>query len=590
MATINEISNAAGYTGNAALGGYIPSAIELDTKPVQQLMAYTVMQNKALFEQRQVDAQDKLKQLAEISQFDITRARGKDKDMAIAAMAELQHFAADYARKGVPRNPQEKIQQEIELQTKIKDATDKIKSLNARGIAYQARLAAIEKESGTAETKTAKKRRLDEVFDTTSWDTPIPLEENYKAEIPEISAPMYTKNTTSVDTGNEIVQQEVSFFNPGQNHKAAFAEGAGLMQKLTLPPNATPEQRAEFELRKAAGGETQTFVSAANALNETLANPRYKDANGDLDENALKNDNPIAGGILNLIDRSNEYNRQLGEDIKNGVYVTKLGKKVNLANVVRKEDLVNIDKNKPLTTADILYLKKFSEATPDTKAEKVDFTGEDIREAGLGVDWYNAKTGRINANKPSASAGGGGTALEGSNQTALLFGEHVNRIKIQLAKNPGRVPVIGYDQTDEITRKALGLQKGEYVTYMADGTALVGSNKDGTGGRPLTIEQQKSNFVVAVKGGSKDEAQLDSKFITEQENGMINTFGTTNGTAIWQGWGTPAKSSSPAGPSAPAAGSPKTINRADLAKKAAASGYSPEAYEKLLKSKGIKIL
>ena len=115
MATINEITNASSYTGNAALGGYIPNAIDIDTKPLVALMGYTVMYNKAQYDQRQKDTDGKILELADISKFDIANARGKDKDEAILAKTQLDAYSREYAMKGVPKTPQENVANLVKL-------------------------------------------------------------------------------------------------------------------------------------------------------------------------------------------------------------------------------------------------------------------------------------------------------------------------------------------------------------------------------------------------------------------------------------------------------------------------------------------
>ncbi len=572
MATVSDITNAASYRGDANLGSFVPSAIEIETRPLATLAAYTVMQNQAFYKQRQIDADSKIKELADLSQYDITNARGKDKELAITMFVDLQKKMKEYAKKGVPTNPQEKIQQELELKSSVKDATDKIKSLNARGIAYNARLNAINKEDTTGEIKSVKKKQLDAEFDAGSWDTPIAAEEKFTVNLPKIGAPVYTKNVTSVNVGNQVIQQEVQFFNPAKNLDNATADVLGF-QNNTLPANATPEQIRQFELGQASGGQAKVLTDAATFLNSALADPKYRNEDGTINQQAVASDNRIAASVLNGIDRYNKYAEDLRQDIRNGFYTTKLGKKIDLLNIVNESDVFTIDKNKPLSAEQIVFVQKFLDAAPDTKDEKIIETDESLKQQGLGLDWYNAKTGRISATKPSASASSGSTTeAGGSNQVALLFGEHVNRLK-NMFGNGAKVVNVSYEKTDEITRKALGLEEGEWVTYLPNGTAMVGS-KGGNGGRPLTVEQLKANFVVAVKGGSKEEAQLDSKFIEEQEGGLNSTFGTTSGTQIWNGWGTPQ--------------SPATTEKSSAPPASGKSGMTDAQYQEFLKKNGLK--
>ena len=541
MASIAEITQGSSYLGNKELGGFIPTAIEIDTKPLQALAGYTVMYNRDQYNQRQKDANEKIAQLAELSKYDIANARGKDKEMAMKVYADLQNKMRDYASRGVPISPEEKVQQEVELKTTVNDAITKIKALNGRGIAYNARLNAINQDANaSAAVKSIRKKQLDEEFDSTEWDTPISAEEKYTVTLPKIGAPVYTKNTTSVDTGNEIVQQEVQIFNPAKNLDNATADVFNFSEQTTLPENATPEQRRQFEIQQASGGTVKVLNDAASFLNAALADPKYKNVDGTINTQAVAADNRIAAGILNGIDRYNKYAEDLKQDIRNGFYTTKLGSKVNLLNIINESDVFTIDKNKPLSPEQLVFVQKFLDAAPDQKDEKVIVTGEATRQQGLAVDWYNAKTSRINANKPSSSSSSSSSGSKdggASNQAALIFGEHINRIKNYQANNGGKSLVVSYAATDHTTRKALGLLKDQFVTYNPDGTAMIGSDKNGNGGTPMTIEQQKLNFIVAVKGGSKEEAQLDAKFIEEQEGGLNDLFGTTSGTVIWNGWG-----------------------------------------------------
>lgn len=573
MATIGEITNAASYTGSKELGGYVPSAIDIESRPLQTLAAFTAAQNKAFYDERVRNADNKIAELAEISAYDITNARGKDKELAIEKMSILEQAAKEYAQMGVPKNPQEKIKQELAFKEKINDATKVIKSLNKRGLSYQVRLNAINQENTTAAIKNVKKRQLDEEFDSTSWDTPISAEEKFNIILPKIGAPAYTKNTTSVDTGNEIVQQEVQIFNPAANLNNATAEVLGFSENMELPANASPEQRRQFELSQASGGQVKVLNDAATFLNEALQNPNYRNEDGTINTDAVTADNRIAAGILKGIDRYNKYATDLQQDINNGYYTTKTGGRVNLLNIMSADDVFTIDKNKPLSPEKLVFIQKFLDAAPDQKDEKIIVTGEQTRREDLAKDWYNAKTARINATKPSASASAGREAdAGGSNQAAILFGEHINRIKQFQERGGGGNLIVGYDNTDPTTRKVLGLTEGQRVRYLDNGTAMIGVDKDGNGGVPMTIEEQKLNFIVTVKGGSRDEAQLDSKFIEEQESGFKNTLGTTSGTAIWNGWGAPVKSSS-----APASTT-----------QGKSSAMSDAEFDAYLRSKGLK--
>lgn len=565
MATIQEISQGSNYQGNAALGGFAPKAIDIDNKPLQTLAAYTVMFNKNQYDQRQKDTDSKITELAELSKYDILGARGKDKEEAINSYQKLQESMRQYAMRGVPKSPQEKLQQEIELKTNIKEATDKIKSLNARGIKYNKLLNDINGDATTnAEEKRLFKDELDQNFDNTDWKTPISDLEKYKVEMPVLGNAVYGKTTTSINVGNQIVQQTVDFFDIPKTMDNSIAEGSGFVEFNTLPTNATEEQKKEFARRKAKGGAVKVLNDATALLNEALQSGEYKNEDGTINTQAVLAKNKMAGNILVGIDRYNQYATEMKEAAIKGVYTTKLGKTIDLKNIISADKIFLIDKNKPLTTEQVIFIDKFLRAAPDKEEEKIIETNEAINKQNANTSGFNAWTSRINANKPSGSGGdGGGTPTAGSDQAALIFGTHINTLKNNFANNGNTNVIVSYNGTDPITRKALGLTEevradgkktGGFVTYRPDGTAMVNSNEDGSGGTPLTIEQLKFSFVSAVKGGSKDEAQLDAKFIEEQENGFKGIFKTTSGSKIWNGWGqgvapattTPATTPAPA--------------------------------------------
>src|SRR4051812_35694333 len=119
MPTIADITNAASYQGNAALGGGGGFVLDVDLKPIQQLAQYTFLYNKSQYDQRQKDADQKIKELADLSAYDLTTARGKDKDAVVKAVATLTDAGKNYSSKGVPQSPQDKINQEIDFQKQI---------------------------------------------------------------------------------------------------------------------------------------------------------------------------------------------------------------------------------------------------------------------------------------------------------------------------------------------------------------------------------------------------------------------------------------------------------------------------------------
>lgn len=532
MATIQEITSGASYRGDANLGGFVPTAINIDTKPLQTLAAYAVMENKAQYDQRQIDTDAKIKELAELSKFDIVNARGKDKKEATEMWVKLQEEMKNYAMGGVPRSPQQKLQQELEIKSKTAEAITKIKAFTARGISYDKRINDINTTYSDPTVRDLKKKQLDEEFEKGDWNTPLASEEKFEAVLPKIGNAKTVTSVANKDVGNKRIKQTLTFVHPKATMGESEAEALGFKSFYTLPPNATEAEKRNFELNQIAGKDLKIFNDATKLFNDALTSDKYKDENGDIDYQLIVQDNPLLAPFITGIDEYNEYADNLKADIQKGIFKTKLGgKEVDLGEVIKEQDVIAIDKNKTLRLADLIFIDKFKRRNVTTEEEEVTQTNEQLAKDDNARAWFTARKAAR-----SASGGGGSVAPAGSTQSALLFGEHINRIKEFFSNRNTDELTVSYNKTDPITRKVLGLGQNESVTYKSDGTAMVGSNLEG-GGRPLTIEQQKLNFIVATKGGSKDDAQLDAKFIEEQENGFKSIWNTESGSQIWDGWG-----------------------------------------------------
>src|SRR6478752_2409094 len=88
-------ANFSSYTGSAPLGGGVDiGVLNIDTRPLEDLGKYTMLYNKAEYDQRQKDAEAKAKQLASITAYDLTTAIPKDREIITKGYDEL----IDYAR------------------------------------------------------------------------------------------------------------------------------------------------------------------------------------------------------------------------------------------------------------------------------------------------------------------------------------------------------------------------------------------------------------------------------------------------------------------------------------------------------------
>lgn len=388
MPTINDITNAAGYTGNAALGGGGGFALDLDFKPIQQLAQYTYLYNKSQYDQRQKDADQKIGELADLANYDLTTARGKDKNVVIKAVADLAAAGADYASKGTPKSPKEKIDQEVEFQKKIQEAKKLIKSGNARGLGYMAQEAAINASNDSAAIKAEKIKMLQKQFDDTDILTPIQAIPNFDLSIPKVSEPVYKTQDAQAIGADNNVEQTITYFDGPANDAAALLESGALMDIMTPPqPGASEQEKQEWELKLKNRKGNILWQDAAKNFNAALNDPNYKKVQtnmaafpelatqqptNEVDFEAIKQKNPLVGNIISLAEMYNEYAKERNSE---DWVIDEKGFKVILPNGPDKK-LRIIDISKGLTPQDIVYLEKFSNAAPDKAVSKVTHPGE----------------------------------------------------------------------------------------------------------------------------------------------------------------------------------------------------------------------
>lgn len=400
MATINEIVNLDSYRGDSGLGGSNEIAIQIDNKPIQQLAAYTLMYNKNQYEQRQKDADEKIKQLGQLAPYDLVNGIEKDATELKEAQAKLTEAMAEFAAKGTPKSPAEKIQQDLDFQKKISEQVKLINAANARKIKLDAYKNATQADTKlSAQEKELRIKQAEKLFTDTDINT-LPEIPNYDLSTPKNGdAAIETVTVLKNDKdGNAVIDETITQFSIGNTWKNAYLHGNGLAIP-TLPANATEQQKAEYEQQKLAFSKSGMGVwqNAAEMYNAALADPNYKKTivndnanviaapNGttvvtdEVDVDKIKQDNPIMGGVLALAERYNAYAEKRLQDIKNGYYIDDVtGEKVLLVGGDKEADIKLIDVNKPLKPQDLSFLDMFARASPDKVDKKLIQTGYGI--------------------------------------------------------------------------------------------------------------------------------------------------------------------------------------------------------------------
>ena len=359
----------------------------------------------------------------------------------------------------------------------------------------------------------------------------------------------------------EIESNPQSFFSGGPKYGEIQAKIAGLQSKATEskannifdkahreffyrnPQFDTPENRASLEnYRTQKLGSRQPYqfkvppsfdaASIAAILNEKV---KSVDATPEL----LNNGEFIQEGTKTTYDPT-KY-RELAQGffemgMQKGMPIKSIAEQVFAANPKIREQFANSKdpaRDFFLATMDLYrnpdkYEKGNLQANPNFMKAKELESLDRYRKGQLAVAWENY-------NKDNVPAKGGGL-----DTPAILFGEHINRVKEAIFKRGGSITVT-YEGTDDKTRKALNLQSGERVSYRPDGTFVIeelGGDKWKIN-RVGTPEDLKQGFINAVKGGMSADGTQTKEFQDEAEKGFNTIFGTPSGSKIWESWDVP---------------------------------------------------
>jgi len=393
MATINEITNAASYRGDAALGGAGEIGLNIDWRPMQQLAQYTFMYNRSEYEQRQKDADEKIDELAKLTAYDAATGEGKDKDEVLDRLAKLKEKGAKFAGT-VWDNPNDKTKAYFQFQKEIADDIKVLNSATARQTKLQLYNSTVDKDIKlSAAEKEVRKKQAQRIFDETDINTQFSIPD-YDNTVPKTETPIYENNNVIIQTPDGMIDASIKQFSLSANDKASFLEGNDLM--LTPPPeNATQGEKDAFEQKKLAFGKTGAgaWVNAAQFWNAAIDNPNYKKTvttNGinvmgeppvtqltnEIDIEKIKSENPIARDVVSLAERYNKYANDRIEAINKGYFIDNVtGLKVQFKNTDKVEDIPLIDVTKPISPKNLALLHRFESAEPDKIDKKYTYTG-----------------------------------------------------------------------------------------------------------------------------------------------------------------------------------------------------------------------
>lgn len=374
-------ANFSNYQGNAALAGGNAGVIALDTKPLEQLAQYTFYAKRDAWQQKQKETDAKVAELADLSNISLNDLRGKDREQATKEYATLLQKASDYARK-IPKNAQERIQNELAWQTEKGKFKNNYSSGKARAVSYYAHLNTIMQNVTEASTQDEAIKQLNETFDNTDISTPVSAVPNFKIEKFDIPAPNTQKFNTVAILGNDNIDMEGNVYNPKLNNGVADAAILGIQKAYPKEgtieyANLSDNEKKQARIQATVKSSGKGWVDATEPLNAALA--KYT-KNGVFDAVAFENDNATNTALMNAytaLKNYNTYNRQHYDQAVSGMFNDK-GVNIPLPdNIVADDFKVGfVDFSKGVNANQLVQSGMFAQYKGDVFSKKVTHSGD----------------------------------------------------------------------------------------------------------------------------------------------------------------------------------------------------------------------
>lgn len=604
---IRDITIGASYRGDPNLGGSTFGVATIDTKPLLDLAAYTYAYKSKMWEQEQKDLEAKSKEMADFTSYDLTNSISKYSKQVRDEYDSLYSWVRENPDVLDYKNNQKGY---LEYKKRRNSLENNLKDGKSQEIIYKAAQAKIEAET-RPEVKAFLQKQLDGQIAANDIRTPIKIQQ-YGAEQVELPAvPMKKFDVIRKDANGDMITDR-EFEVPDQKFINGQAAAIGLgLKKEVLDVNSPAFKQLSPEIQKfkieenekAKGTGRLAEVDQAEVITEALQTFRDK-ATGKIDIQKVTGSNAIIAGSIAAIDAYNQQMREEKAKINSGYYSDNLGVLKFGVNGLDERDYAEIDySDGDVSAVDLLKVKiraKAPVATYKTDAEELsnanDLQKERMQQAGQN---YRARLQEAGQNARSKTAAGIGKDVPVLEKPAMLFGQHIQRLKDTFAKNPNDLTV-QYRKVDDKTRIAANMVDGDEIVYKVNGTFDIKDAATGKVKSTGTIDNLAQGFIESVKktdaalGDDKDGTMAEG-FQIKSESKFKELFGTTSGQAIWDNWGVDvsgAATSLAEGGSTSVSGSQKqsynvkgkTYTKGDLNK----LGYTDAQIEEAIKLGNIK--
>lgn len=521
MATIGDVTQAASYTGNAAIGGAIDAPIVIDPSPVQRFATFQYYSNQAKWQQKQIDDATAAKQIANISAYDINSPLTPYSDALKSKLKDIQ----DYTR----ANPNALVygrdpQGYQELNKKINEFGNLRQSATASDAVYAANKNAIDTEPDLNKKSYLQSdldTRVKELFDggvSNAQNKILASSSPLKPDDFKIPEVQLTKYDAITQLPNSDVINEFTFINPKQGMANSELVAAGF-NKPMLDENTeafkrlSPErQELERQRNKLSGIQRQQILDTTNSFNSLLG--EYKTANPDVDITQIKGS--LDGNTLtDIIKSANGYNDQIKE--LNNLIAAGRSKDKTGKIITDQFDLINVQDG--LSTAELIFMQSLQTSkSPIWSLNKNIQQTDNALQASAQAETAAYHRGQLaldrGALKLKEDEWKAKTAIGGETVKNSAL-EKAKRIYNDLSKLADAQGVISPDKVRQLNAEQL-----KYLgTEVVEQNANTGISKSSFQPLDLTASVTKSGGILGV--GKKENK---SEYAVELTNGEIRVL------------------------------------------------------------------
>lgn len=376
---------ASSYEGNAALGGGTFGAFKLDLRPIEDLAKYTFLYNKSEYEQRQKDAEAAAKEIADMTNYDLTSGIEKDAKILQQKYDKIIAYVRDNPNALDYRNKKEWM----EYKRMRNDLDNDLQGAKVRHSMWGIRQKEIQ-DAKTPEEKARLQKELNDEIAATDIRTPLKHSNQWNVQPVEVSAAPIKKVSVSQIGKNFFGKDSWEMPDMDAVTNQSLSISSGLMQAEDFEntdsfKSKTPQEqelfRKQFEASKASGKlepiESSKNISAA--ISTLIKDPNYKNADGSVNYQKIVDEGKDPTGV---IQQALIYNQKMDEMtgyIDKGLFKDDFGKELHFGNDasgLRKSSYAKINLDDGISPQELVKMRILA-VSPATKREV------EVKETGL---------------------------------------------------------------------------------------------------------------------------------------------------------------------------------------------------------------